>query len=148
MEAMQLHANCRSAIRRLKKMIILFISRTQRSCARRTLVFMYLHRQRRSSHVSCMLEMICNLRLERVTVLRSSGVQVRVHMLCVQLRVPRTRKSPCYIGCVLTVIAVVVYQRLRSFQFNFIQAPFLLFLHQLKPTPRLVITSCLILGLS
>ena len=90
--------------------------------------------------------MICNFRRERVPVLRSSGVQVRVHMLFAQLRVPRTRQSPCYIGCVLTVIAVVVYQRLRSFQFTFIQAPFLLFLHQLKSTPRLII--CLLLALS
>ena len=116
--------------------------------AARVVVFMHLHRQPRYLHLSYMLEMACNFRCECVTVLRSSGVQVRMHMLCVQLRVPRTRQSPCHIGCIPTVIAFVVYQHLRSYQFTFTQAPLLLFLHQLKSTPRIIITSCLLLVLS
>ena len=86
-----------------------------------------------------MLEMACNFHREWVIVLRCSGVQVRVHMLCVQ--------SPCYICCVPTIIAVVVDHRLSSFQFTSIPAPLQLFLHPLKSTHR-IITSCLFLVLS
>ena len=80
--------------------------------AARAAGFMHLHSQLYSSHLSCILEMTCNFRHERVIVLRSFGVQVRVYMLCVQLQVPQTRQSPCYVGYVPTTIAVVVDQRL------------------------------------
>ena len=45
----------------------------------RAMVFMYLHRQLRCSHVSCLLETTCYFCHGSVTVLQTSGVQVCVY---------------------------------------------------------------------